>query len=84
MVDFDDATLDAELTAMVTEILSGPESESISVNVIRQRVETKLGLESGFFTAPEWKQRSKAVIREKHVCCCCCTQSPVAQTWGHA
>lgn len=71
MADLDDATLEAELSAMVTEILSGPESETISVNVIRQRVEAKLGLEEGFFTTPEWKQRSKAVIREKHVCYLC-------------
>ncbi|KAF4585901.1 transcriptional regulator [Ophiocordyceps camponoti-floridani] len=38
--------------------------ESISVNGVRRHVEQKLDLEQDFFTTGEWKNRSKALIKE--------------------
>ncbi|KAJ6441023.1 acetyl esterase [Purpureocillium lavendulum] len=38
--------------------------DATTVNKVRHDVEQTLGLEEGFFTADDWKQRSKALIKE--------------------
>ncbi|KND89410.1 hypothetical protein TOPH_06070 [Tolypocladium ophioglossoides CBS 100239] len=40
------------------------EPDGTSVNKVRRHVEEKLGLEEGFFTSGNWKQKSKALIKE--------------------
>ncbi|KAG6078582.1 hypothetical protein E4U15_004207 [Claviceps sp. LM218 group G6] len=40
------------------------EPDATTVNKVRQHVEEEQGLEEGFFTNDEWKQKSKAIIKE--------------------
>ena len=40
------------------------EPDAISVNKVRKHVEDALDLEEGFFSSEEWKQKSKALIKE--------------------
>ncbi|KAG6145699.1 hypothetical protein E4U38_004893 [Claviceps purpurea] len=40
------------------------EPDATTVNKVRQHVEEGQGLEEGFFTNDEWKQKSKAIIKE--------------------
>lgn len=63
----DDSALEAELSAAVIELLK-TDRDALTVNVVRQKVEEKLGLESGFFKSAEWKARSKELIEKTNVC----------------
>jgi len=38
--------------------------DSLTVKKVRTRVESDLGLEEGFFTSADWKDKSKALIKE--------------------
>ncbi|KFA75831.1 hypothetical protein S40288_01900 [Stachybotrys chartarum IBT 40288] len=40
------------------------EPDNVTVNKVRKHVEEKLDLEDGFFSAGQWKNRSKTVIKE--------------------
>lgn len=40
------------------------EPDATTVNKVRKHVEDSLDLEDGFFTGDDWKQRSKALIKE--------------------
>ncbi|KAG5976038.1 hypothetical protein E4U58_006373 [Claviceps cyperi] len=40
------------------------EPDATTVNKVRQHVEEEQGLQEGFFTNDEWKQKSKAIIKE--------------------
>ncbi|KAG5951559.1 hypothetical protein E4U53_002813 [Claviceps sorghi] len=40
------------------------EPDATTVNKVRKHVEEEQGLEAGFFTNDEWKQKSKAIIKE--------------------
>lgn len=40
------------------------EPDATTVNKVRKHVEDSLGLEDGFFTGDDWKQKSKALIKE--------------------
>ncbi len=42
--------------------------DTTTVNKVRHHVEEKLGLGEGFFASDDWKQRSKALIKEYVVC----------------
>lgn len=44
------------------------EPDNVTVNKVRKHVEEKLDLEDGFFSAGQWKNRSKTVIKEHVVC----------------
>lgn len=66
MANPDDSTLEAELSATVVELLKN-DRDSLTVNLVRQKVEEKLDLESGFFKSTEWKGRSKQVIEKANV-----------------
>lgn len=39
------------------------EPDATTVNKVRKHVEATLNLKEGFFTSPEWKQRSKDLIK---------------------
>lgn len=55
----------AELHASIEKIYADPASrESLTVRVVRDLVEPKLGLEKGFLTQAEWKEKSKKIIKE--------------------
>jgi hypothetical protein len=38
--------------------------DNLTVRVVREAVEPKLGLERGFLTREEWKEKSKKIIKE--------------------
>lgn len=63
----DDKALDASLVAIVQDLFSGPDRDQLSVNTVRQRCEEQHGLDDGFFNGPDWKKRSKDVIKAKVV-----------------
>lgn len=65
----DDKALEASLVAIVKGVFTGPNREELSVNNVRQKCEEENGLEEGFFNSPEWKNRSKLVIKGKVVRC---------------
>jgi hypothetical protein len=44
------------------------EPDATTVNKVRKHVEETLNLDDGFFTTEDWKQRSKALIKEYVVC----------------
>lgn len=64
----DDAALSAALVAAVRQLFKGPNRDQLSVNNVRKQVEEEHGLDSGFFAGPEWKSRSKTLIKETVVC----------------
>jgi len=53
-----------KLKATALEIFNGPEREDLSVKRVRDKLEAQLGLEKGFFTQPEWKDKSKRIVKE--------------------
>lgn len=67
MANPDDSALEAELSSTVAKILMS-DRDSLTVNLVRQKVEEKFGLESGFFKSSEWKGRSKQIIEKANVC----------------
>ena len=56
--------LEAELAGTVRDIYNGSERDELTVNLVRERVESKLGLDDGFFKRGEWKVKSKDVIKD--------------------
>ncbi|KAF6836923.1 transcriptional regulator [Colletotrichum musicola] len=57
-----DKKLEAELLSAVRDIYK-TNSEDLTINFVRKRVENDLDLEDGFFSSPEWKDRSKKLIK---------------------
>lgn len=53
-----------KLKTTALEIFNGPEREDLSVKRVRDKLEAQLGLEKGFFTQPEWKDKSKKIVKE--------------------
>lgn len=51
-----------------TKAVFTEDPDATSVNKVRKHVEEKLDLDEGFFTCPEWKSKSKEIIK-KHVVC---------------
>ncbi|KAI0973212.1 hypothetical protein F4678DRAFT_20869 [Xylaria arbuscula] len=47
-----------------TSQLHSADPSNVTVNSVRQRAEEENGLEKGFFSAPDWKTRSKTLITE--------------------
>jgi hypothetical protein len=54
--------LAAELADMARDIYIG--EEELTVNLVRQRVEQKLGLDEGFFQEDNWKRKSRQIIKQ--------------------
>lgn len=63
-----DKTLVDTLKATVTSIFNSDERDTLSVKRVRDQTEGELGLEKGYFLQPEWKDRSKQIIKEHVVC----------------
>ncbi|CRK24264.1 hypothetical protein BN1723_013234 [Verticillium longisporum] len=55
--------IEAAIRDAVREV-SGINRDNLTVNYIRKFTEEKLNLEEGFFSEPEWKSRSRALIKE--------------------
>lgn len=56
--------LEQELVTAVREVLGSDESDSLTVNYIRNRVQDKLDLPADFFKSEDWKVRSKDLITD--------------------
>ncbi len=55
----------AEIRNVIELIFEDPSSrEQLTVRGVRDTVEPKLGLEKGFLTRPEWKEKSKILIKD--------------------
>lgn len=64
------AVIEAKLRSAVEEVYSNEETrDSLTVRLIRDKVEKELDLASGFLVEPEWKERSKTLIKSWAVSC---------------
>jgi hypothetical protein len=55
----------SKIQAVIEEIYADPSSrDNLTVRFVRDCVEPKLGLEKGFLTQAEWKEKSKKIIKE--------------------
>ncbi|KAG6035971.1 hypothetical protein E4U41_005857 [Claviceps citrina] len=57
------AALEAALIEGTCQVFNS-DPDATTVNKVRKHVEEERGLDDGFFTSDEWKQRSKALIKE--------------------
>jgi hypothetical protein len=56
--------LEAKLRKAVEEVYADEETrETLTVRLIRDKVENELDLDKGFFVTPEWKDKSKVLIK---------------------
>lgn len=56
--------LEAKLRSAVEEVYADEETrETLTVRLIRDKVEDELDLQKGFFVTPEWKDKSKELIK---------------------
>ncbi|KAK2049622.1 transcriptional regulator [Colletotrichum somersetense] len=58
-----DAKLEAALLDAVRNVFK-TDLDNLTVNFIRKRVESDLGLEDGFFSSGDWKDKSKKLVKE--------------------
>jgi hypothetical protein len=63
-----DKALEDALSKAVKKLFYSPDRDSLSVNMIRSRVQEQYNLDDGFFKSAKWKDRSKSVIKELTVC----------------
>jgi hypothetical protein len=60
-----DKQIIAEIHTVIRQIYSDPlDRENLTVRHVRDLVEPKLGLEKGFLTQDQWKEKSKKIIKE--------------------
>ena len=59
--------VEQELQKEALDIFRSSERDLLTVNLVRERVEARLGLGSGFLSQGEWKLRSKSVIKAEVV-----------------
>ena len=64
----DDGAVEAELRATTEALFASDERDALTVNMVRRRVETKLGIGAGDLETGSWKGRSKAIIKARVVC----------------
>ena len=57
-----DAAVEKELADAVRRIWKSGEKAELTVNLVRQRVEQKLGLDEGYLKDGDWKSKSKRII----------------------
>lgn len=55
-------TLERDLKKVVRKLFDA--EEELTVNAVRKQVEELHGLDVDFFSAPEWKSRSKTIIKD--------------------
>ena len=53
-----------KLKATVLSFFNSDERDQLSVKKVRDKLEAQLGLEKGFFVQPDWKDKSKAIVKE--------------------
>jgi hypothetical protein len=58
-----DKALEEEIKNTVRNIFQSDERDSLSVNLVRKRVQEKFDLQDGFFLESRWKDRSKTLIK---------------------
>ena len=59
----------AEIHTVIEQIYADPANrDNLTVRLVRDNVEPKLGLEKGFLTQAQWKEKSKKIIKEYAVC----------------
>lgn len=57
--------LEAKLRNAVEEIYANEQlRDGLTVRLIRDKVEEELDLGAGFFSTPEWKDKSKGIIKD--------------------
>ena len=55
----------AEIHSVIEQIYADPSSrDNLTVRVVRETAEPRLGLEKGFLTQADWKEKSKKIIKE--------------------
>lgn len=59
-----DRKLETALRDTVRSIYDSAERDSLTVNLVRKRVEQQFNLKDGFFVKDKWKERSKVIIKE--------------------
>jgi len=55
--------LESKLRRAVEEVYAD-NLDSLTVRFIRDKVESELDLDAGYFTTPAWKDKSKTIIKE--------------------
>ena len=55
--------LEDALRNAVEEVYRSEDQNNLTVRFVRDKVEIELGLDQGFFLTPEWKDRSKLLIK---------------------
>jgi hypothetical protein len=55
--------LEDALRSAVEEVYRSEDQNNLTVRFVRDKVENELGLDQGFFVKPEWKDRSKNLIK---------------------
>jgi hypothetical protein len=55
--------LEGALRSAVEEVYRSENQNNLTVRFVRDKVEHELGLDQGFFVKPEWKDRSKNLIK---------------------
>jgi hypothetical protein len=53
-----------KLKATALAIFNSEERDQLSVKKVRDKLEAQLGLEKGFFLQPNWKDKSKTIVKE--------------------
>lgn len=60
--------LEDTLRSAVEEVYRSENQNNLTVRFVREKVENELGLDQGFFLQPDWKDRSKHLIKSWAVC----------------
>lgn len=58
-----DNQLEGILRNTVEEVYRSDKQDDLTVRFVRDKVEHDLGLAHGFFSTPEWKDKSKLLIK---------------------
>ncbi len=62
-----DETLSNTIRSAVRRMFQGPDRDNLTVNQVREYVESELGLEEGFLKGGLWKQESKNIVKTEIV-----------------
>lgn len=62
-----DKALSDAIRAAVQRMFKGPDRDRLTVNSIREQVETELHLNAGFLKQGSWKQESKSIVKAESV-----------------
>jgi hypothetical protein len=60
--------LEDALRSAVEEVYRSQDQNNLTVRFVRDKVENELELDPGFFVRPEWKDKSKNLIKSWAVC----------------